>query len=301
MATDEQISFNGSFGNVLPNRQLTLSGIMTVKNAVALGYPFLEAILHVLPIVDEFLIGDGGSTDKTVYYINRLKEMFPKVSLYETMWAKSAHWESFDEAVDFLISKTSGRWIFELHSDEFWHEKDIFKLLEIVKRADSEGYNSLRHPCVSYAWTTKDSYVYRNVRVLRKVPELSSHWGGDDFQVGSCRSPREGYTSHNVPPELNIDIELMHMSRAFLKHRASQDKANVGFIGTGSEERKRSYEDSRQREEHWSRAKPPKKGDVLSCLPALMKGLSQELEYKVRGDILFDKQKLSELTGLNYD
>jgi len=36
---------------------------MIVRNALNQGYPFLEAIAQALPVCDEMLIGDGGSTE----------------------------------------------------------------------------------------------------------------------------------------------------------------------------------------------------------------------------------------------
>lgn len=297
---DNHISFAESFDDFLfVKPQLTITGIMTVRNACALGYPYLEAIIAALPMVDEFLVGDGGSTDETVYYVSKLRELFPKIRLFETPWVKSEHWESFDDALNFLINEASGKWLLEVQGDEFRHEKDMPRLMEIVKRADAEGYNSLRQPCILYGWIKRDSYVYRNIRMLRKLPGLSSHWGGDDFQVGAERSPREGFTSHCVPPELDVNIETMHMSRIFPRNRVLQDEINVKFCGTKGESRQEIYERTRKIE--WEQVQPPKEEEVLDCLPALLKGLSQELKYKVREDILFDKGWLEKTTGLNYE
>jgi len=282
----------------MDNNKPTISGIMTVKNVLSLGYPYLEAIISALPIVDEFLISDGGSTDKTFYHINKLKEKFPQIQIFETPVVASPHWESFDEALNFLIAKAKGEWLLEVQSDEFRHEKDIPQLIEIIKLADAEGYNSLRQPCIYYMWTKRDSYVYRNIRILRKIPKLISCWGGDDFQVGIEREPREGFTSHNVPPELDVDIEIIHMSRAFPQNRVSQDESNVKNMGTEGKTRLETYERTKQRD--WSRILPPKKEEVLDCLPAIMKGLSQDLKYRVREE-LFDNEWLREVTGLNYE
>lgn len=299
--SDNHISFAEFPSNIQPNKiekPLILSGIMTIRNAIELGYPFLEAVLGILPMVDEFLIGDGGSTDATLHYINRLKETFPKVKFYSTIWSKSEHWESFDDAVNFLISEAKGTWLWEVQSDEFWHEAQLSALMDIIKWADKEGYNSLRQSCILYRWTSRDSYVYRNIRILRKIPGLLSHWGGDDFQIGDCKSPRKGLTSHNVPPELDIAIEIIHMSRIFPRNRTSQDEINIKFCGTKGESRQKIYE--RMKQIDWEEIHPPAPEEVLDCLPALMRGLNQELEYKVREE-LFDKEWLRKTTGLNYE
>jgi len=53
---------------------IKISGIQTISNAVSLGYAFIEAVLSILPMVDEFLINDGGSSDKTSFYLKKLQK-----------------------------------------------------------------------------------------------------------------------------------------------------------------------------------------------------------------------------------
>lgn len=285
----------------IPSSKLVISGIITFRNPLSLGYPFLETILHLLPAVDELLVGDGGSTDDTLRWIKELQGVFPKVKLFKTPWYKSEHWESFDDAVNLLISKMSGTWIWEIMSDEFWHEKDLMKLRSLVRTLDNKKYyNSIRQVCRGYGWTDSDTYEYRNIRILKKLPNLVSHWGGDDFQIAPCVSPREGLTSHNVPPEYDLKgIEMYHMSRLFPKSRAAQDEVNVKFCGTSKKStRWETYEITK--EVNWGDYKPPPIKDVMLNLPALILGLSQETEYHVREE-LFDKSWLEKTTGLRYN
>lgn len=294
-----RISFVETFPHSV-KQKFRISGIITVRNAVKLGYPFLEAILHILPAVDEFLIGEGGSTDETPKYLEKLRKTFPKkILLFYTPWEKSQHWESFDRAIDALIVNAKGTWIWEIQGDEFWHEKDLLRIVDIMRKADADGYNSIRQPCVQYGFIHKDSYKYRNIRMLRKIPKLISHWGGDDFQIGDSVSPRKGLTSHNVPPELDReDIELMHFSRLFPRNRLEQDKINVEFIGQGKAGgRQESYEASLRRDRN--QMELPNPDEVLDCIPALLQGLSQELRYRIREE-LFDINWLEKITGLNY-
>ena len=54
----------------------SISGFMIVKDVVAQGYPFLEAITAALPVCDEFLISEGFSSDYTWDALQWLQQKF---------------------------------------------------------------------------------------------------------------------------------------------------------------------------------------------------------------------------------
>jgi hypothetical protein len=275
---------------------MKISGILSIKDGIYRGYPFLEAILSVLPICDEFLINEAKSEDETLYYLKKLKKVFPKIKIYQIPWYESDYWEALDETINFLIYKSKGDWIFEVQGDEIWHEKDILKIKKIIEEANEKGFNSIRQPRLDCSWTHIDSYIYKTVRIVKKISGLKSYWGGDDFHIGNCGPPKEGYTSHNVPPELEIDIPFYHLHRVFPQNVILQDEGCV-FIARKNLERIEVLE--RHKKVDWQRIPPPKISEVLDCLPAIIKGLSQETKYKVRKEI-FDKKWLRKITGLNY-
>jgi len=275
---------------------MKISGILSIKDGIYRGYPFLEAILSAIPICDEFLVNEAKSQDETLYYLKKLKKVFPKIKIYHLPWFKSDYWEALDESINFLISKANGDWIFEVQGDEIRQEKDILKIKKIIESANENGFNSIRQRCLDCSWTNIGSYVYKNVRIVRKIPGLKSYWGGDDFHIGNCSSPREGYTSHNVPPELEIDILYYHLHRTFPQNVILQDEG-CALIAKKNYERIEILEKSKKID--WQNILPPKEEEVLDCLPAIVKGLSQYLKYKVREEI-FDKKWLTKITGLNY-
>jgi len=51
---------------------IKISAIQPINNAISSGYPFVEAILPILHIVNEVLINDGGSLDETPFYLKKL-------------------------------------------------------------------------------------------------------------------------------------------------------------------------------------------------------------------------------------
>jgi hypothetical protein len=276
---------------------MKISGIMAIKNVIRGGYPFVEAILSIYPIVDGIFIADGGSDDGTYEALKRLERTFKKTKVFQIPWQKSKYWEAIDRTLETLIERAAGDWLFEVAGDNIWHEKDLPRLREKIEFAHENGFNSIRHPVRGVTWTTIDGYVYRNVRIIKKLPGLQSHWGGDDFHIGRCASPRKGFTSHDVGPELEIDIPFYHCHRLFPDNRYYADELIATEIATNDPERQRMYQ--YRKDLNFDCFQVPKEAGILECLPALIKGLSQQRSYKVR-DELFDKDFLNRLTGLNY-
>lgn len=276
--------------------EMKISGILTIKDGIYLGYPFLEAILSVLPVVDEFLINDGGSKDGTLEALQKLKKIFPKkIVIYNIPWIKSEYWEAIDQTLEYLIEKAKGDWIFEVQGDEIWHEKDIFKLKKVIEYAHFHHFNSIRQPRLDCTFNCVEDYVYWNVRIVRKVPNLRSYRGGDDFQIGNLGPPRKGYNAHNVPPELETTIPYFHFHRVFPKNVLRADERIAKEIAPKDLERVVVFKSLQGVNLNFS----PQKNNPPSFLPALMKGLAQEMEYRVREE-LFNKKWLSEITGINY-
>lgn len=293
----DQPFYSDCMVGVYPYEGIKITGMISICNVVSAGYPFLEAILSLMPIVDEFLIADGESEDGTYEFLEKLRDVFPKVKLYKIPWFKSNYWEALDKSLNHLIQEASGDWIFESSGDNLWHEKDIPKIKQAIEYAHRNGYNSIRHPCLNCGWTHIGSYIYRNVRIVRNMPGLTSRWGGDDFQLGDNRSPKEGQTAHNVPPELETEVPFYHMHRMFPRNVLRAEERLARFLAVKNVERVESWESSKR--VNWHNISPPIEEKVLDCIPALIKGLSQDLEYRVRGE-LFDRNWLKKITGLDY-
>ncbi len=61
---------------------MKISAFTFIKNGQILGYPFIQSINSILPIVDEFVINVGDSEDNTLEIINSIKEIFLKVKTH---------------------------------------------------------------------------------------------------------------------------------------------------------------------------------------------------------------------------
>jgi len=101
-----------------------VSACTFIRNGQMLGYPFVESIQSVLPIVDEFVIVVGQGDDDTLRVLQNLNE--PKIRLIETVWndlrAKGYVYGQQKMIAQFACT---GDWIFYLEADEVVHENDL--------------------------------------------------------------------------------------------------------------------------------------------------------------------------------
>lgn len=218
---------------------MKVSGVYTGRNEVSVGYPFIGAIRSVLPMVDEMLVNDGGSDDGSL----ELKEWLADnsdtpIDIFHIEDFESDLWECIDEQLEQLIDTADGDWIIESQADEIWGEWGRNRTLAAMSAAHEWGYNSLRQPRVH---TTGYDYMYWTVRVVRNLDDLRSIEGGDSFYVGDERTINPHYTTHDVPPELPIDVPFFHQKQTIniLEHR----NRHADWLATKSESR----EEQRQR------------------------------------------------------
>ncbi len=283
---------------------IKISGILAINNAISLGYPFIEAVLSILPITDEFLINDGGSKDKTGFYLKKLQKTFPdKIQLFNKPFSASGNFPKIsvlDESINFLIDKANGNWIFEAQGDELWHEKDILKIKKTIEKASKKGCNSIRairkgadfQAIGSNSQTLSQHVIYKMVPIVRKIKGLISGDAGGEFCVAglSCKPPN-GFDGSNVPPELVTNFVYFNMAeRTFPDNALSRGRAYLDFFGRkGVLGRITTNPPIKQK------SNP----EIVKKLPALIQGLASIYKYKVRKE-LFDKKFLKKLTGLNY-
>ena len=113
---------------------MKVSGFTFIKNAEMLGYPFIESIQSVLPIVDEFIIAVGKSEDNTLEIIKSIKN--DKIRIIETQWNESMQDRGYVYAQQKMTAQFSctGDWAFYLEGDEVLHEKDLDTIRNTMER-----------------------------------------------------------------------------------------------------------------------------------------------------------------------
>jgi hypothetical protein len=166
-----------------------ISGFTVVRNGVRMGYPFIESIKSILPLVDEFVIGVGQSDDETKAQILAIDD--PKIRVFDAIWdtSKTKGGLILSEKTNEALDQCRYDWCFYLQADELVHEMDLPQIYRAIEAADKNPavqgllfrwihfYGSYQTVATSRKW-------YRNeVRVVRKSSGIRSHNDAQGFRV----------------------------------------------------------------------------------------------------------------------
>ena len=104
---------------------MKISAFTFIKNGQILGYPFLQSIQSILPIVDEFIINVGESEDETLKIIQSIKDK--KIRIIESKWNDSMKDRGYVYGQQKMIAQfnCTGDWAFYIEGDEVYHEEDL--------------------------------------------------------------------------------------------------------------------------------------------------------------------------------
>ena len=104
---------------------MKVSAFTFIKNGQILGYPFLESIGSILPIVDEFIINVGYSEDDTLMMVQSLTS--PKIRIIKSHWNDLMHDRGYVYGQQKMIAQfnCTGDWAFYIECDEVYHENEL--------------------------------------------------------------------------------------------------------------------------------------------------------------------------------
>jgi len=169
---------------------MKISGFSMGKNAGKLYYPMKQAVLSILPIVDEFIValGDSDPDDRSREEILSLKN--DKIKIIDTVWDIDKYPRGTEHAhqTDIAKSYCTGDWLFYLQSDELVHEKDLpliqQKCEEFIDNPNVEGFlfkyfhfwGDYKHYQNSHCWYRKD------IRIIRNDPDIHSWESAQSFR-----------------------------------------------------------------------------------------------------------------------
>lgn len=110
---------------------MKVSGFTFLHNASVLGYPYVESIRSILPVVDEFIVNIGFSEDDTLDRVRSIDD--PKIRIIESAWNEKMIDKGYVYAQQKMIAhfNCTGDWAFYLEGDEVIHERD----LPVIRRA----------------------------------------------------------------------------------------------------------------------------------------------------------------------
>jgi glycosyltransferase involved in cell wall biosynthesis len=107
---------------------MKVSAFTFIKNGQILGYPFVQSIQSILPIVDEFIVNVGHSEDNTLEIIKSIQSS--KIRIIESNWNELLHDRGYVYGQQKMIAQfnCTGDWAFYIEGDEVYHENEIEKI-----------------------------------------------------------------------------------------------------------------------------------------------------------------------------
>jgi len=114
---------------------MKVSAFTFIKNGQLLGYPFIQSIKSVLPIVDEFIINVGLGEDSTLDEIKNIHD--PKIRIIQSHWNDNMKDRGFVYGQQKMIAQynCTGDWAFYIEGDEIYHENDLDKIYMSMKES----------------------------------------------------------------------------------------------------------------------------------------------------------------------
>ena len=107
---------------------MKVSAFTFIKNGQLLGYPFIQSIKSILPIVDEFIINVGLGEDSTLDEIKKIND--PKIRIIQSHWNDNMKNRGFVYGQQKMVAQynCTGDWAFYIEGDEIYHENDLDRI-----------------------------------------------------------------------------------------------------------------------------------------------------------------------------
>ena len=166
-----------------------VSGFTFIRNAIKLDYPVKEAILSILPIVDEMIVAVGKSDDETRILIESLGD---KIKIIDTIWDDNLREGGQVLAIEtnkaFDAIDSSSDWCFYIQGDECVHEKYHAEILRKMKqylnddRVEGLLFDYL-HFYGSYDYVGDSRTWYRQeIRIIKNNKNIRSYRDAQGFR-----------------------------------------------------------------------------------------------------------------------
>lgn len=272
----------------------TLSGCVVIKNGVVLGYPFIESILSLLPVCDEYVVVEGFSEDDTYAHLQRLAQRHPKIRLFREAWPQvSRGGSAIGEMQTRAFRRCRGRWCYLLQADEVMPCENLQELRRLCaprkawerivgrRRFNSYAVDFLHvnsnfqrlDLAPDYRWAVR---LVRNRRLARRfIVSESDGWafaGRGCMFVGTARLPRAvWHVGYNFP--LNTYRKQINQGRLYPDVPAIQASARRA---------------QQALDEYQAESAPALEISNPLQLPPLLQPLIGQSEYRVREELFAD-------------
>jgi hypothetical protein len=164
----------------------SISGFTFIRNGSSLGFPFIESIRSLLPLVDEFVVAVGKGDDDSLLRVQAINN--PKIRIVETLWNERMSDRGFVYAQQKMIAQyaCTGDWAFYIEGDEVVHEDDIAKIRASVDQHHANlevealvfdylhFYGTPEYISISPGWYRRECRLIRNT--IRSYAPDGQYW-----------------------------------------------------------------------------------------------------------------------------
>ncbi|MBA4053102.1 MAG: hypothetical protein C0490_00160 [Marivirga sp.] len=209
---------------------MKISGYTYVRNGLQFCYPFLEAIQSVLPIVDEFIVVLGDSTDGSREGILSLGS--EKIRIVDSVWNLNVRkgGKLFAQQSNIGLDEVKGDWVIHVQADEVIHENDLSKLKDYITEFDKDKeVEGLLFPFLNFRGDFEHIQSGRSrhryeIRAFRNNPLIRSYRDSQGFRKYTSMDAYNKGEKGKKLKVVKVDIPVFHYS--YVRHpKAMQAKA----------------------------------------------------------------------------
>ena len=174
---------------------MKISGFTIIKNAVLNDYPIVEAIMSILPVVDEMVVLIGDCNDGTEALIASINSS--KIKIHHSVWDTNLRSGGTVLAVEtnkaFALIDQESTWAFYIQGDEAVHEKYHQNIVNACKQyKDDVRVEGLLFKYLHFYGTydyVGDSRKWYNheVRIIRNDKRIQSYKDAQGFRIGETK------------------------------------------------------------------------------------------------------------------
>ncbi|UCC81590.1 MAG: hypothetical protein JSW46_11270 [Gemmatimonadota bacterium] len=179
---------------------MRISGFSFARNAVKFYFPIKEAILSILPIVDEFVLClvEGDADDTTREVVESIGDS--RIRIVEGVWDEKMGARGYSRLTNVALDECGGDWCFYVQADEVVHEDDLpvikARCEQLLEDPRVEGlifdylhfWGDYQHYQTSHGWYQKEIRVIRNGLGIRSLRTAQSFRHPDERRLTVARS-----------------------------------------------------------------------------------------------------------------
>ena len=261
---------------------MKISAFTCIRNGISLGYPWVEALLSVLPVVDEFLLVDYYSRDGTYAFAKKMESWNSKIRVIQRPWPEvSTDGSSIGLAQTEALHLCSGDLCLLVQADEIHHEDAIKDYPRIFRNFYYSPFNGIefdfRHVIHNFQEEMVNPAYTRAIRVVRKLPKVISCHDGFSFWYA------EPLYYYQMPqPIFHCGYEFpVNIPKKHLNHQQLYKNMAIYQQAASDAEQRLDRAESGDFDEIFTRTETK-----LKNLPAILRGLIGRTEYTIREEYL---------------